>query len=90
MNYVIALLNLFKLKLGVPKMQRTRVSSSNLASVGYDANTSTLEVEFLNGGIYQYSAVPSSVHAGLMVASSHGSYFDANVKKAGYPYKKMN
>jgi hypothetical protein len=44
------------------------VSSSNLASVGYDPNTQTLEVEFLHGGIYQYSDVPSSVHSGLMTA----------------------
>ncbi|MBC6436158.1 KTSC domain-containing protein [Nostoc sp. HG1] len=70
-------------------MNRMPVSSSNLASVGYDPNTQTLEIEFLHGGIYQYSGVPSSVHSGLMAASSHGSYFDQHVKKAGYAYRKI-
>lgn len=70
-------------------MNRTPVSSSNLKAIGYDAQTRTLEVEFLNGGLYSYSGVPSSVHAGLMSASSHGSYFDAYVKKAGYSFKKL-
>ncbi|MGE0681946.1 MAG: KTSC domain-containing protein [Candidatus Binatia bacterium] len=70
-------------------MNRTSVSSSNLKSVGYDPSTRTLEIEFLDGGLYQYSGVPQPVYAGLMSASSHGSYFDAYVKKAGYPYRKI-
>ena len=71
-------------------MNRTPVSSSNLASVGYQPNIKILEVEFLHGGIYQYSNVPLSVYEGLMAASSHGSYFDQNVKKAGYSYQKIS
>ncbi len=70
-------------------MDRTSVSSSNLASVGYEPTTQTLEVEFLNGSIYQYSGVPPSVYSGLMSASSHGSYLDQYVKKAGYSYQKV-
>ena len=70
-------------------MQRVGVSSSNLRSVGYDASTQTLEVEFLNGGLYQYFGVPASVHAGLMAASSHGSYFDAHIKKGPYRFRKL-
>ncbi len=70
-------------------MNRTPVSSSNLRSIGYSSETQTLEVEFLNGGLYSYSGVPASVHAGLMSASSHGSYFDAKIKKAGYPFKQL-
>lgn len=70
-------------------MERTPVSSSNLRSVGYDAATRTLEIEFHNGGLYRYTGVPATVHAGLMSASSHGSYFDAHIKKAGYSYTKL-
>jgi len=70
-------------------MDRVRVSSSNLAAVGYDPDEQILEIEFLNGGIYQYYNVPEHVHRGLMAASSHGSYFDAYVKKAGYRYRKI-
>jgi hypothetical protein len=71
-------------------MNRIPVSSSNLASVGYDPATQTLEIEFLHGAIYQYSGVPSSVYEGLMAADSHGTYFDRYVKKAGYRYQKIS
>lgn len=70
-------------------MERVPVSSSNLASVGYDANNAVLEVEFNHGGVYQYSGVPEEIHQGLMTAGSHGSYFDQFVKKAGYSYGKV-
>jgi len=70
-------------------MNRTPVSSSNLASVGYDPATNTLEVEFLNGSIYHYFNVPPSIYSGLMSASSHGSYLDQYVKKGGYSYRQI-
>jgi len=70
-------------------MERQHVSSSNLKSVGYDPSTKTLEIEFLNGGLYQYSNVPESVHKALMSASSHGQYFDSHIKKSGYRYNKL-
>ncbi len=70
-------------------MERQYVSSSNIASIGYDASDMILEVEFLNGAIYQYYDVPQSVYDGLMSASSHGSYLDAYVKKGGYRYSKI-
>lgn len=71
-------------------MQRTPVSSSNLASIGYDAASQTLEVAFLHGGVYQYFGVPASVYQGVMAATSHGTYFDAHVKKGGYRYAKVS
>lgn len=71
-------------------MNRTSVTSSNLASVGYDSTTQTLEIKFLHGSVYQYLNVPLSVYQGLMAASSHGSYFDQNIKKAGYSYQKVS
>jgi KTSC domain len=70
-------------------MNRISVSSSSLASVGYDPAIQSLEVEFLHGGIYRYSGIPSSVYNGLMAADSHGTYFDQYVKKAGYSYQKI-
>lgn len=59
-------------------MTRQNVSSSNLRSVGYD--NLTLEIEFNSGSIYQYSGVPANIHTALMAASSHGTYFNANIK----------
>lgn len=70
-------------------MERQRVISSNLASVGYDPDSETLEIEFLNGGLYQYFNVPERIYDGLMAASSHGTYFAQYIKKGGYRYRKL-
>ena len=70
-------------------MIRTKVSSSNIASIGYDSSLQTLEIEFHSGGIYQYFSVPQSVHAGFMNASSHGTYFHDHIKDV-YSYRKIN
>ncbi|MCO6453562.1 MAG: KTSC domain-containing protein [Caldilineales bacterium] len=70
-------------------MNRTFVSSSNLASVGYDPQRQVLEIEFRNGSVYQYFGVPQSIYSGLMAAASHGRYFDAFVKKGGYRYQRI-
>jgi len=67
-------------------MVRQPVSSSNLKSVGY--GNGILEVEFHNGGIYQYYSVPSSVYNALMNASSKGSYLATKVK-GHYEYKRI-
>lgn len=61
-------------------MKRQAVSSSNIASIGYDASSKTLEVEFNNGRTYEYYNVPASEYSALMSASSHGKYFSANIK----------
>jgi hypothetical protein len=71
-------------------MNRVSVSSSNLASVGYDPDTCTLEIKFRSGGVYQYRNVPARIHAGLMSANSHGRYFYAHIKKAGYTYRRVH
>lgn len=69
-------------------MNRQPVTSSNIASIGYDANSQTLEIEFLNGGVYQYFDVPQHVHEELMNASSHGQYLAQNIKGI-YRYTKV-
>ena len=63
-------------------MERTPVSSSNLRSIGYESETSTLEVEFNHGGVYQYHGVPQEVFDSLMQAGSHGIYFNQNIKNS--------
>ncbi len=70
-------------------MERIPVSSSNLASVGYDVNSAVLEIEFNHGGVYQYTGVPEEIYLGLINAGSHGIYFNEFIKKAGYPYSKI-
>jgi len=69
-------------------MIREPVSSSNLVSVGYDSESQILEVEFKGGAIYQYSGVPEAVLAGLMAASSCGSYLQQHIK-GHYSYVRV-
>lgn len=70
-------------------MNRVPVVSSNVAEIGYDVVTNSLEVLFRNGAVYQYFNVPYAVYEGLLSASSVGRYFDVNVKKAGYAVRKV-
>ncbi|MBK5210076.1 MAG: KTSC domain-containing protein [Flavobacteriaceae bacterium] len=62
-------------------IQRIAVSSSNIASVGYDAENKILEIEFHHGGIYQYFNVPKKIYDGLMDAESKASYFYHNIRE---------
>ena len=71
-------------------MERIPVDSTNVASVGYDVASSTLEIEFNSGAIYQYSGVPEYEYTGLLNASSKGSYLNQHIKKAGYPYTRVS
>ncbi len=61
-------------------MYRVPVKSSDLASIGYDERTMTLEIEFLNGSIYEYNRVPKDIYVGLMRAESKGKYFRQYVR----------
>ena len=69
-------------------MRREPVASSNIASMGYDASSQTFEVEFNNGGIYQYYNVELETFESLQTAASKGSYLNAYIKNA-YPYSQV-
>lgn len=69
-------------------MNRKKVTSSNIISVGYDGKTETLEVEFIRSGVYQYSDVPKDVYEDFIKASSIGKFFYANIKEK-YSYNKV-
>jgi hypothetical protein len=63
-------------------MQRSRVTSTSIAAVGYDAASHVLEVEFENGHVYQYFAVPEHVVAEFLSASSLGNYMNIYIRDA--------
>ncbi|HEX3130568.1 MAG TPA: KTSC domain-containing protein [Thermoanaerobaculia bacterium] len=69
-------------------MRRRSVSSSSVASVGYDPKTQTLEIEFSSGSVYEYNEVPPEIYKGLMEASSKGRYF-ANEIRGQYPSTRI-
>ena len=61
-------------------MRRQAVTSSNIAEVGYDESSRTLEVLFTNGSVYQYFDVPPQIYTQLIRAASIGQYLNANIK----------
>ena len=69
-------------------MERIDVSSSNVKSVGYDGESSTLEVEFNNGYLYHYTQVPSEIHNKFMSASSKGKFVNIFLKNR-FPTERL-
>jgi len=69
-------------------MKRIAIISKVLKSVGYDEATGTLEVEFKNGGLYEYFDVPAEEYSALMLAPSKGTYFGDNIRDA-YRFKRV-
>ena len=69
-------------------MQRYSVASSNIAAIGYDPATETLEVEFLSGSVYQYYNVSENMYDQLMKDGSKGRFLHAYIKNA-YPYSRV-
>jgi len=61
-------------------MKRERVRSSNIESIGYEPGGKTLEIEFKDGGIYQYVGVPEGTYAQLMGSHSKGRFFHQYIK----------
>ena len=69
-------------------MDKQNVASSMLKAIGYDDGTETLEVEFVNGRVYQYYGVPENTHSQFMGASSKGQFFNIYIKNR-YPYSRV-
>ena len=69
-------------------MNRTPVESSNIADVGYDEASMTLEVGFKSGAVYQYFDVPQAVYQEFMNSSSKGIFLNTSIKN-NYRYAKL-
>jgi YD repeat-containing protein len=63
-------------------MERKKVNSSSIRTIGYDERGRVLEVEFNDGRINQYAGVSPEVHRRLMSAPSIVSYFRDNVEES--------
>ena len=56
------------------------MESASVRSVGYSMSSRTLEVEFVNGSVYQYFDVPQPTYAGLLAAPSIGNFVNTQIK----------
>jgi hypothetical protein len=66
-------------------MQRKRVNSTKLRSVGYDEGTKTLEVEMSNGQVYHYVGVYPEVYRRFMAAPNVTAFFDDKIDEEYTP-----
>ena len=69
-------------------MERKKVSSSQIRSVGYDSGSQVLEVEMSDGTVWQYARVPSEAHRRLMAAPTIASYYRDNIEEE-YSRKRL-
>ena len=68
-------------------IEMVEVVSSNIHSVGYDADENVLQVSFHGGALYRYLNVPENVYRGFLEADSAGRYLNTEVK-GKYEYQK--
>lgn len=69
-------------------MERRPVSSASVASVGYDPEAMTLELEFSTGSVYQYFDVPQVEYEALLGAVSIGAFVNENIR-GKYRYGRL-
>ena len=62
-------------------MERRKVSSSKIRSVGYDEQARVLEVEHSDGSVYQYTGVSQEVHRRMMAAPSIVSFYQDRIEE---------
>jgi hypothetical protein len=69
-------------------MDRNPVTSTSIASVGFDPKRHVLEIEFKNGSIYQYNLISEKVYGKLMASDAKATYFNNNIRNV-YPTVRM-
>jgi len=69
-------------------LEKQRVSSSTVLSIGYDRQTETLEIEFGSGRVYQYYGVPDNLHNEIMQTPSKGQFFNTYIRDQ-YPFSRV-
>jgi hypothetical protein len=69
-------------------VDRAPVTSSAVVSVGYDTLRQVLELEFVDGDVYQYYDVPETTYRALLNAPSIGQFVNADVK-GRFRYTKL-
>lgn len=69
-------------------MERQNIDSTMIRSIGYDADNSTLEIEFNNGEVWQYFDLPESTWYEFDASDSKGKFFNREIKKQ-YPESRI-
>lgn len=79
-----------------PNIQLTPVKSSQIAAIGYDANSQTLAIQFKGkgdapGSVYHYANFTAEDWAEFQAAESVGSHFYRHIKPRAdrFPYTRI-
>ena len=70
-------------------MERTRVKSNTIRTVGYDEPTQILEIAFQQGGTYQYFGVSQKIYDHLIKPSSSPEEYYERFIKNRYRHEKI-
>jgi hypothetical protein len=69
-------------------VERVKVSSYSVRSVGYDPEQQRLEIEFSSGRVYEYEQVPRSVFDWLLRVRNKGAFVTRMVSDK-YRYREL-
>ena len=69
-------------------MDRKKVNSSKIRSIGYDERNQFLEVELNDGSVFQYTGVSPEVHRRFTSAPSIVSYYRDKIEEE-FPRKRL-
>lgn len=61
------------------RVERKRINSAKIRSVGYDERNQVLEIEFTNGQVLQYLRVSHETHRRLVASPNAAAYFEDNI-----------
>jgi hypothetical protein len=67
-----------------PHIALKRVESSAIKAIGHDPKRNVLRIEFLTGGVYDYSGVTAEEHDALHGADSHGQHFQKFIRNRSF------
>ena len=69
-------------------MIEVSIKSTSLRAASYDTLKENLRVSFINGNIYEYKNVPSTLFTKFRLAKSQGKFFNQNISKS-YNFRKV-
>jgi KTSC domain len=61
-------------------MNRRPIASSVIAELGYDRQTSIMELKFRTGRVYRFYMIPAAVFEALLESESAGRYFNKEIR----------
>ena len=71
----------------MPATVRKPLKSSKLRAAGYDERSRVMEIEFVNGDVYEYKAVSPELYRQLMSSPSPNSFFEDKIEE-NFPGKR--